>query len=465
MGKRKKIIYLCFAVLLVLVMTSCKITQRYTRPNVSADNLYRDVTTTDTTSIATLPYTQIFTDTVLQRLIAQGIANNPNLLVAYTRIQQAQAAYLQSRAAFFPTLNANTGVTTSHLSNAQRSSGVRTDITQYTIGLSSSWEIDIWGQLRSSRRADLANLLQTEAATRAVQTGLVADIANNYFLLLALDRQLLVTRQTVANWDTTVLVLRALKEAARVTEAAVVQSEAQRYAAEVTIPDLERNIRETENGLSILLGLPPGSINRSDLYAQQPIAVLQTGVPALLLANRPDVQEAEYNYRFYFELTNVARTNFYPALSITASTGLSALQPGNIFLPGSLAASIGAGLTQPVFNRRANRTRLEIARAQQQGALIDFQNALLNAGREVSDALYLYQTAINKAGIRTNEITALNQSVSYTQELLRYGFATYTEVITARQSLLQAQLGSINDRLQQLQATVNLYRSLGGGWR
>ncbi|MBO9684224.1 MAG: efflux transporter outer membrane subunit [Flavisolibacter sp.] len=450
--------------LLVLVMTSCKITQRYTRPNVGTDNLYRDVTTTDTTSIATLPYTQIFTDTALQRLIAQGIANNPNLLVAYTRIQQAQATYLQSRAAFFPALNANTGVTTSHLSNAQRS-GVRTDITQYTIGLSSSWEVDIWGQLRSSRRADLANLLQTEAATRAVQTGLVADIANNYFLLLALDRQLLVTRQTVANWDTTVLVLRALKEAARVTEAAVVQSEAQRYAAEVTIPDLERNIRETENGLSILLGLPPGPINRSDLYAQQPIAALQTGVPALLLANRPDVQEAEYNYRFFFELTNVARTNFYPALTITASTGLSALQPGNIFLPGSLAASIGAGLTQPIFNRRANRTRLEIARAQQQGALIGFQNALLNAGREVSDALYLYQTAFNKAGIRTNEITALNQAVSYTQELLRYGFATYTEVITARQSLLQAQLGSINDRLQQLQATVNLYRSLGGGWR
>jgi outer membrane protein, multidrug efflux system len=298
-----------------------------------------------------------------------------------------------------------------------------------------------------------------------VQTSLVANIASDYFTLLALDQQLQITRQTVAYWDTTVVTMRALKEAARVTEAAVVQSEAQRYAAEVTIPDLQRSVRETENALSILLGLPPGPIDRSTLDAQQPITALQTGVPAQLLSNRPDVQEAELNYRYYFELTNVARTNFYPTLAITASTGLSALTPGAVFQPGALAANIGAGLAQPIFNQRLNRTRLEIARAQQQGALIDFQNALLNAGREVSDAMYLYGTALTKQGIRTHEITALASSVSYTNELLRYGFATYTEVITARQSLLQAQLGSINDRLQQLQAGVDLYRSLGGGWR
>jgi outer membrane protein TolC len=170
-------------------------------------------------------------------------------------------------------------------------------------------------------------------------------------------------------------------------------------------------------------------------------------------------------YRYYFELTNVARTNFYPALTISASSGLSALTPSGLFQTGSLAASIGAGLTQPIFNQRLNRTRLEIANAQRQGALIDFQNALLNAGREVSDALSLYGNAVAKISIRTNQITALTRSVSYTSELLRYGFATYTEVIQAQQSLLQAQLGSVNDYLQQLQAGVNLYRSLGGGWR
>lgn len=461
----KKIIgYLLFVMVPVLTMLSCKVTQPYQLPNMSTSNLYRDVSPTDTATIATLPYTQIFTDTILQRLIAQGIGSNPDLLVAYTRIQQAEASYFQSRAAFLPSLNANTGVTTSRLSNAQ-GLGVRNSATIYELGVSAGWEADIWGRLSSSRRAAFASLLQTQAGARAVQTSLVANIANYYFTLLALDQQLFITRQTVAYWDTTVVTMRALKEAARVTEAAVVQTEAQRYAAEVTIPDLQQNIREAENALSILLGFPPGPINRTSLDVQQPIAVLQTGVPAELLSNRPDVQEAELNFRYLFELTNVARTNFYPSLAITASTGLSALTPGAIFQPGAFAASIGAGLTQPIFNQRLNRTRLEIAQAQQRGALINFQNTLLNAGREVSDAISLYGTAITKIGIRSNQITALNRSVSYTNELLRYGFATYTEVIQARQSLLQAQLGSVNDRLQQLQAGVNLYRSLGGGWR
>lgn len=461
----KKFVRFSFFVLTtVLTATSCRITQPYRSPGVDVDNLYRDVASTDTATIATLPYTQIFTDTVLQRLIAQGIGNNPDLLVAYTRIQQAQASYLQSRAAFLPSLNATAGLTTSRLSNAQ-GFGVRNSATTYELGLSPGWEADIWGRLRSSRRAAFANLLQTQAGTRAVQTGLVANIANSYFTLLALDRQLFITRQTVAYWDTTVVTMRALKEAARVTEAAVVQSEAQRYAAEVTIPDLQQNIRETENALRILLGLPPGPVGRSTLEAQQPIVALQTGVPAQLLSNRPDVQEAELNYRYYFELTNVARASFYPALAITATTGLSALKPGGIFQPGSFGASIGPSLVQPIFNRRLNRTQLEIAQAQQQGALVSFRNALLNAGRDVSDALSLYGGAVTKQDIRAREITALTNSVSYTTELLRYGFATYTEVITARQSLLQAQLGSVNDRLQQLQAGVNLYRALGGGWR
>jgi outer membrane protein TolC len=259
--------------------------------------------------------------------------------------------------------------------------------------------------------------------------------------------------------------MRALKEAARVTEAAVVQSEAQRYAAEVTIPDLKQSIRETENALSILLGRVPSAIQRGNLENQATAAVLQTGVPAQLLANRPDVQQAELNFRYFFELTNVARASFYPSLSITGSAGLSALSPANLFRPGAIAASIGAGLTQPIFNQRLNRTRLAVAKAQQQEALLNFENTLLIAGREVSDAMSLYETAIEKMNIRSSQMSALQTSVQYSQELLRNGFANYTEIITARQSLLQAELGGVNDRLQQLQATVNLYRSLGGGWR
>jgi outer membrane protein, multidrug efflux system len=455
--------YLLFIVLSTIVMVSCKVTRPYQSPVINTDSLFRDRTTTDTTTIADLHWNELFTDPVLQNLIADGIAHNLDLQMAFTRIQQSQAYYLQSGAAFLPTLNANTGVTFSQFSKTQ-AAGLH-NATQFQLGVSAGWEADIWGKLSSSRLASLASLLQTESAARVVQTNLVASIANYYYSLLALDKQLEITRQTVNNWDTTVQTMQALKEAARVTEAAVVQSEAQRYAAEVTIPDIKQNIREIENALSILLGRPPSAIERGSIESQHPASYLQTGVPAQLLANRPDVQQAEQNFRYYFELTNVARSYFYPSLSITGSAGINALSFGDLFRPGALAASIGAGLTGPVFNHRANKTRLEVAKAQQQEALYNFQNTLLNAGQEVSNAMYLYETANEKISIRANEMAALQKSVQYTQELLRNGFATYTEIITARQSLLQAELGGVNDRLQQLQAVVDLYSSLGGGWK
>ncbi|MGB8194794.1 MAG: TolC family protein [Chitinophagaceae bacterium] len=456
--------YLFIISLLATVLASCKVTKSYELPDLQKDDRFRGSNSNDTSSIAGLRWQEVFTDTILQKLIAQGISQNLDLQVAYTRIRQAQAYYQQSRSAFLPSLNANTGVTRSRLSEAQ-GFGIRTNVTQFQLGISSAWEADIWGKLSSSRRASFASLLQSEAGARAIQTSIVSGIANFYYTLLALDQQLAITEQTVRNWDSTVTAMRALKEAARVTEAAVVQSEAQRYAAEVTIPDLRQSIREIENALSILMGASPTAINRGRLESQSPLTVLNTGVPAQLLANRPDVQQAEAAYRYAFELTNIARTAFYPSLSITGSAGLSSLTLGNFLNPSSFAASIGAGLTQPIFNRRLNRTNLIVAQEQQQAALFGFRNALLVAGQEVSDALSLHATALEKMVVRANQLTALQRSVEYTRELLRNGFANYNEVITARQSLLAAELGSVNDKLQQLQATVNLYRSLGGGWR
>lgn len=456
--------YTLIVLLTAVVMNSCKVTQNYQPPVVNTPGLFRDSTSADTNSIANLKWNEVFTDTVLQGLIAEGIRNNIDIKVAYTNVQQSQAYYLQSQAAFIPTLNANAGITESKL-NTVTGFGIRTNATQFQLGLSSSWEADIWGRLRSNQKAFLASLMQSEAAVRTVQTTVVANIANYYYTLLALDRQLAITQQTVYYWDTTVATMRALKEAAIVTGAAVVQSEASRYAAEVTIPDLKQSIRETENALSILLGRPPTAIRRSNIEEQTVVSALQTGVPAQLLANRPDVQQAELSFRYYFELTNVARAYFYPTLSITASAALSSLTPATFFNIGSLVASVGAGLTQPIFNQRANRTRLAVTEAQQRGALLDFQNTLLTAGQEVSNAMSLYQTALDKMAVRTNQMTALQRSVEYSQELLRYGSANYTEVITARQSLLAAELNRVNDRLQQLQAVVNLYRSLGGGWK
>lgn len=414
--------------------------------------------------MASLPYTQIFTDTILQGLIAEGIHNNPNLQIAYTSIQQAQAYLQQSRLAFLPSANANASAALSKLADIQGGKGTGS-VPQIQLGLTTAWEADIWGRLASTRRANLAALLESEAYSRAVQTGLVASIANYYYLLLSLDKQLTITNQTVELRRTTLETMRALKEGAVVTGAAVVQSEANLYAAEVTIPDLRQNIRETENALSILLARSPAPIPRDSLDDQQPLPVLQTGIPAQLLQNRPDVQESVYAFRNAFELTNVAYASFYPAFTITGSGGLLSAGFARFFATGALFGNVAAGLTQPIFNRGLNRTQLAVARANQQAALLTYQNTLLVAGQEVSDALYLHQTALEKMSTRVYQITALQRSVEYTQELLNNGFANYTEVLTAQQSLLSAELSSVNDRLQQLQAIVNLYSALGGGWR
>ena len=461
--QKKFLNYFFFVFLGGILFSACSVTKPYKSPVVAVDSLYRDIAAADTNTIAQMKWNDFFTDVNLQALIEKGISNNLDLKSALENITQANAYFNQSGAAFLPTLNANAGVSANRLSVIQNPP--KRNVMQYQLGLALGWELDIWGKLKSSKRASFANLLQTEAATRALQTGIVAGVANYYYLLLALDKQLAITEETVRNWDITVETLKALKEAARVTEAAVVQSQAQRYAAQVTIPDLKLQIKETENALSILLGISPAKIVRSSLDDQSVTKDLDTGVPAQLLSYRPDVQQAEYNFRYFFELTNVARTYFYPSLNITGSAGLSALSLDNLFSGGAFAGSIGAGLLQPILNQRGNKTRLAVAESQQRAALYDFKSTLLNAGREVSDAIASIEFSRQKVSIRTNQLYALEKSVEYSQELLQNGFATYIELITARQSLLQAELGKVNDKLQQLQSEVNLYRALGGGWK
>jgi multidrug efflux system outer membrane protein len=452
----------------ISVMLSCKVTKTYKQPDLNTNDLYRAQTTTDTATIAAMPWQTLFTDTILKALIQEGLYQNLDLKTAVQKIYEAQAAFGQSKAAFLPGLSANANATRSQLSKASLNFppgiDINTTTTSYQLGLSTSWEADIWGKLSSSKRAAFANLLQTDAAKRAIQTQLIADIANNYYLLLAFDKELVIINATLQNRIKDVETMKALKEGAVVNGAAVVQSEANRYAAQVAIPDIKRNIRETENAIDILVGRPPGPINRTHLEDQKPITDLKLGIPAQLLKNRPDVQQAEYTFRSTFENTNLARTYFYPSFTITASGGFSNLQLKDFFI-NSIFYNIAAGLTQPIFNQGINKARLKTAQAQQQEALYNFQQTLLTAGQEVSNALYAYQTAMEKDDARSKQIAALIKAVDYTQHLLRYSSATnYTDVLTSEQSLLAAQLSSVNDRLQQLQAIVNLYHALGGGW-
>jgi multidrug efflux system outer membrane protein len=461
--------YIFFTLLLASTVLSCKVAKTYRQPNINTNSLYRGQSTTDTATIANMPWQNIFADTVLKTLIREGLDQNLNLKIAIQKIAEAQAALSRSRAAFLPALNANAGAGRAKQSPASLNLPpgfvINTVTTSYQTGLSTSWEADVWGKLSSSKRAAYANLLQSDAAKRAVQTQLIADIANNYYDLLALDKQLEITTQTLQNRIKDVETMKALKEGAVVTGAAVVQSEANRYAVEVAIPDIKRSIRETENAIDILIGRPPGPINRNRLDDQRQVTNLQTGIPAQLLKNRPDVQQAEYAFRSAFENTNVAHAYFYPSFTITASGGFSNLQLKDFFI-NSIFYNIAAGLTQPIFNQGINKARLKTAQAQQQEAMYNYQQILLVSGQEVSNSLYAYQTAAEKGTARSKQIAALRKSVDYTQELLRYSSATnYNDVLISEQSLLTAQLNGVNDRLQQLQAIVNLYRALGGGWR
>ncbi|RZK55339.1 MAG: efflux transporter outer membrane subunit, partial [Pedobacter sp.] len=451
-----------------LTLSAC-VTTKYNRPEVKSDNLYRDSKTTDSTTIATLPWRNIFGDAALQTLIEQGIKENLDLKQAIERIKIAEATLYQNRMAMLPSLQGDVSVTDAKQSKAALNfpAGVNINLeTQtYRAQLSTSWEADIWGKLSSAKRSAYASLLQTDAAKRAVQTQLIANIANAYYNLLALDKQLAITEQTIKSRTKGVETIRALKEGAVVNGAAVVQSEANLYAAEVTLPDLKRSIREVENALSVLTAGSPGSITRTSLDTQTPYNDLKTGVSAQLLQNRPDVQAAEFAFRAAFENTNVAKTYFYPALTLTASSGLSSLQLKDFFSNAVFYNLVG-GLTQPIFAKGQNKARLTTAKAQQQIAFYAFQQTLLTSGQEVSNALFAYQTAAQKEETRAKQIASLTKAVDFTQELLRYTSTTnYTDVLTSEQSLLTAQLNGVNDKLQKLQAVVNLYRALGGGWR
>lgn len=452
----------------ILTLSAC-VTQKYESPKVTTANLYRENETTDTTTIANLPWQNLFADADLQLLIQEGLNQNLDLKQAIERIKIAEATLNQSRSALLPNLQADFNVSDNKQSKAgvNLPTGMNANLQNqsYKAQLSTSWEADIWGKLNSAKRSAYASLLQSDAVKRAVQTQLIANIANTYYNLLALDKQLEITIQTIKSRTNNVSTMKALKEGARVNGAAVVQSEANLYAAEVTLPDLKRSIRETENTINVLLARVPQVVKRTKLDSQTSYPNLQTGVPAQLLQNRPDVQAAEFGFKASFENTNVAKAYFYPSLTLTASGGLSTLQLKDFFNNAVFYNLVG-GLTQPIFAKGQNKARLKISQAQQQQALYTFEQAMLVGGQEVSNALYAFQTATEKEEIRAKQIASLTKAVDFTQELLRYSSATnYTDVLTSEQSLLAAQLSGVNDKLQQLQAVVNLYRALGGGWK
>ena len=467
MKKNNLFRFVAAAPVMLLALQSCFVAKQYTRPEVVNNEYFRtDSLAQDSTTLADVSWRELFTDPILVAHIEKGLDNNIDIRIGLQQIVAARAYFMQGKAGYLPSFNAAGRVNYQELArNSQFGSFFDGAITQYEITGALSWEADIWGKIRSNRRALEASYLQTVAAHQAVKTELIATIASFYFQLLAFDDQLRITQETIRTRETGLETTRALKDAGNVSEVAVKQTEAQLHSARALVVEINTNIKLLENTISILLGEEPHAIERSALDVQQIHAGLETGFPIQLLRNRPDVIAAEYGLISAFELTNVAKSNFYPSLTLSATTGLQSLELDKLFSVNSLFATVIGGLAQPVFNGRRIRTQYEVSLSQKEQAYLRFRQSILDAGREVSDALYLYQAATERAEIKSQEFAAYETATAYSEELLNSGLANYLEVLTARQNALNSQLDLINARFDGLSAVVDLYRALGGGWR
>lgn len=449
------------------LLQSCFAAKDYTRPEVKTDKLYRTETVLkDSLSLGNLSWDKLFTDPILQGHIVKGLESNLDIRIAMQTIVAAEANMKQGKAAYFPTFGLGADWTHQELSrNSQFGALLQNTTTdQYQIAGNLSWEADIWGKIRSNKRATNASYLQTIAARQAVQTQLVSSIASTYFQLMALDAQLIVAKSNLENRIKSVEVIKALKQAGNVNEVGVKQTEAQLFATQIIAEDLKNNIIILENTMSILLGDTSGRIERSNLDQQKVTADIKLGIPSMALSKRPDVIAAEYNLIMAFEMTNVAKSSFYPSLKLTASGGFQSIDIKEWFSANSLFANVIGGLTQPLFNQRQIRTRHEVAKANQEKAYLQFEQSLLVAGKEVSDALQQYQNETTKLSIRTQQVQALRTAADYSDELLTYGLVNYYEVLTAKDQALNTELNLIDNQVRQYTAVILLYKALGGGW-
>ncbi|MDL5510557.1 efflux transporter outer membrane subunit [Arenibacter sp. M-2] len=453
--------------LVAITLQSCFVARDYVRPEIETKALFRtENLPTDSVSIADLSWKDLFKDQYLEQYIEEGLQNNMDIRIAIQQMIAAEAYAKQGKAGYLPTLSAGPNYTHQEYSeNSQFGSIFSGGLDTYDITAKLSWEADIWGKIRSNKRASQADYLQSVAGHQAVKTQLISNIANTYYNLLALDAQLEVTKQTIATRKSGVETIKALKEAGQVTQVAVDQNIAQYNSARALQIDIEAAIFKAENTLSILLGKAPQEFERSRLDNQSIDQEIELGVPGRLLRNRPDVMAAEYALIKDFELTNVAKSSFYPSLTLTASGGLQSLELDNLLNANSLFATVVGGLTQPLLNQRKLKTQKEVALANQESSFLNFKKTLLVAGSEVSNALFSYEAETKKFEFRKNEVEALRKAESNSEELLKNGYANYLDLLTARQSALSAELNLITNKLFQLSATVELYRALGGGWK
>jgi outer membrane protein, multidrug efflux system len=458
-------------VTLLLVFISCRTGRNYRRPTVLLPDRFTTADSlSDTSSIADISWKNYFPDTVLLQLIDSGLTRNFDLEYAIRNINISQSQVRQANWLWVPQLNAELSGQYNRFSgngiNGQSFIGGFNHYYDYVASLNMSWEIDVWGKISRQQEASRANYLQSYEAAKAVKTSLVANIAQGYFNLLMLDQQLLETKNTLDLNINFVKLTRLLYDAGEVTYLGVQQAEAQRENNEQLVPQIEQAIRIQENSLQLLTGSLPGAIHRTSILTDIHFSdSLSTGLPVSILNRRPDVRASEMALVTANAQVGISQANMYPALTLTAGAGFESLKTSNWFnIPGSLFGLVGATLIQPVLQGRQLRTQYEIAKQQREQSVIRFRQTVLTAATEVTNALVQIEKLKEQEKFAQQRTDTLSAAVNNSQLLFKNDMANYLEVITAQQTALNAQLSLALVQNQELNARVELYRALGGGW-
>ncbi len=459
MMKKQIIGTMCLAAL----MSSCHIYKSYDRPEtIDASGIYRDPASAvdtlaaDTANMGNLPWKEIFRDAKLQALIEEGLSKNVDIQAAALRVQEAKVMLTAAKLSYLPSINlAPQGTATSM--------GGSNYVKAYQLPVSASWEIDLFGKILNTKRGQKVAYEQSKYAEQAVRSQIICGIANVYYSLLMLDRQVEITTETAAIYKENVRAMEAMKIAGMTTEAAVAQMRAASHQVEASLLDLKRQVRETENSLAVLLARTPQTVERGTLAEQVMPEELAAGVPMQLLENRPDVKMAEMTLAAAYYTTNSARAAFYPGLNITGLAGWTNGSGVTVVNPGEFMLQALASLAQPIFNNGKLIANLKVSKAEEKIAQMNYQQTILEAGKEVSDALFLFDTQTKKLAEDRGQVEQLDKAVTYTNALFQSGEATYLELLTSQQNLLSAQLSEVADNFQRIQAVINLYSALGGG--
>ncbi len=449
----------------VLLLSSCGLYNKYDRPDVNTQGLIRDaVSDTDTLALNTdpnfgqLPWREVFTDPQLQQLIETALDNNTDLSNAALNVKMMEDMLKVAKLAFLPGVAIAPQGTISRV----QMDGATTSKT-YQLPISASWNVDLFGNILSQKRSTQMKLLAAKDYQVAVQTNIVCGIANLYYTLMMLDEQLDIITDMEGLLKETWDMMKLQKDLGRARSTSVQSAEASYYSVQAQAVDLRRQVRELENAMSLLLNEPGHQIARGKFYNQSLPSKFSAGVGIQLLSNRADVHAAEMALAQCFYDVETARSKFYPNITVSGTAMFTNSLGAAVVNPGKWLLSAVGGLTQPIFQHGAIVAGLKVAKAQQEQAFNTWQNAVLKAGNEVSNALVLYNASEEKSQLEAKQVEVLRQNVEDTRLLYKSKGSSYLEVIQAQSSLLNARISKVADDFSKMQAVVNLYQALGGG--